>query len=266
MANQSRKRALVASIVALAGVFAWVTWPTADRLRLEDCSPNGLFARLSAAIHGDGFWRAQLAEIVGQRQRLEGWEGKQADTQATLDAAVRQSEEMMNALYRAHPELAPTDAQIAANRLRALADKIESDEANRILSEAMPRQIATLRHCEHHCPAKVALRLAQLILKRASASRPSGEWSEDDYDVLADGAVVGRIMKAHAAPEGSPWFWTLAYGQHEDRSPTHGLRGDPRDGDGRLRQELVAGVRAFGPLLGYSGNGPMWRPRPIRSE
>jgi hypothetical protein len=40
----------------------------------------------------------------------------------------------------------------------------------------------------------------QLILKRASASRPSGEWSEDDYDVLADGAVVGRIMKAAASP------------------------------------------------------------------
>jgi hypothetical protein len=61
-----------------------------------------------------------------------------------------------------------------------------------------------------------------LILKRASASRPSGEWSEDDYDVLADGVVVGRIMKAAASPVGSPWMWTLAFGQHEDRSPTHG--------------------------------------------
>jgi hypothetical protein len=29
----------------------------------------------------------------------------------------------------------------------------------------------------------------QLILKRASASRPSGEWNDDDYDVLADGGV-----------------------------------------------------------------------------
>jgi hypothetical protein len=33
-----------------------------------------------------------------------------------------------------------------------------------------------------------------LILKRASASRPSGEWNDDDYDVLADGVVVGRIF------------------------------------------------------------------------
>jgi hypothetical protein len=64
--------------------------------------------------------------------------------------------------------------------------------------------------------------VGSLILKRASASRPSGEWNDDDYDVLADGAVVGRIMKVHAAPEGSPWMWTLAFGHHEDRTPTHG--------------------------------------------
>jgi hypothetical protein len=62
----------------------------------------------------------------------------------------------------------------------------------------------------------------QLILKRASVSRPSGVWNEDDFDVLADGAVVGRIFKANAAPLGTPWMWTLAFGQHEDRSPTHG--------------------------------------------
>jgi hypothetical protein len=33
-----------------------------------------------------------------------------------------------------------------------------------------------------------------LILKRASASRPSGEWNDDDFDVLASGQVVGRIF------------------------------------------------------------------------
>ena len=42
-----------------------------------------------------------------------------------------------------------------------------------------------------------------------------------DYDVLADGIVVGRIMKAAAAPVGSPWLWTLGYGRHKDRTPTH---------------------------------------------
>src|SRR5262245_30948324 len=63
----------------------------------------------------------------------------------------------------------------------------------------------------------------QLILKRAAASGFSRKGNEDDYyDVLADGVVVGRIMKAIAAPVGSPWFWTLAFGYHRDRRPTHG--------------------------------------------
>ena len=61
-----------------------------------------------------------------------------------------------------------------------------------------------------------------LILKRASASRSSGEWSDDDYDVLADGVVVGRIFKVNASPVGTPWMWSLAFGHHEDRTPTHG--------------------------------------------
>jgi hypothetical protein len=50
----------------------------------------------------------------------------------------------------------------------------------------------------------------------------AGELSDDDYDVLADGAVVGRILKVHAAPVGTPWMWTLAFWHHEDRTPTHG--------------------------------------------
>ena len=61
-----------------------------------------------------------------------------------------------------------------------------------------------------------------LILKRASASRPSGEWSADDFDVAADGTVIGRIFKANAAPVGSPWMWTLIFPHHQGRSPTHG--------------------------------------------
>jgi hypothetical protein len=68
-----------------------------------------------------------------------------------------------------------------------------------------------------------------LVLKRASASRPSGECSDDDYDVLADGFVVGRIFKANAAPVGEPWMWTLAFGHHEDRTPTRGYAATRED-------------------------------------
>jgi hypothetical protein len=38
-----------------------------------------------------------------------------------------------------------------------------------------------------------ACSLSPLILP-LGGSGPSGEWSDDDYDVLADGAVVGRVM------------------------------------------------------------------------
>jgi hypothetical protein len=65
-----------------------------------------------------------------------------------------------------------------------------------------------------------------LILKRANASCPSGQWPDDDYDVLEDGVVVGRIFKATASPAGKPWRWTLAYGQRDDRTPTHGYGAD----------------------------------------
>jgi hypothetical protein len=64
--------------------------------------------------------------------------------------------------------------------------------------------------------------ISYLLLKRAALSRPSGQWSDDDFDVLAEGVVVGRIFKANASPVGTPWMWTLAYGHHEDRTPTHG--------------------------------------------
>jgi hypothetical protein len=83
-----------------------------------------------------------------------------------------------------------------------------------------------------------------LLLKRASASRPSGEWNEDDFDVIADGFVVGRIFKVNAAPVGQPWMWTLAFGYHEGRTPTHGYAATRGRHDG-IRKKLAAGVRPF---------------------
>jgi hypothetical protein len=50
-----------------------------------------------------------------------------------------------------------------------------------------------------------------LILKRASASRPSGQWSDDDYDVLEDGVVVGRISNEQAAPPDRSWGWASGH-------------------------------------------------------
>jgi hypothetical protein len=59
-----------------------------------------------------------------------------------------------------------------------------------------------------------------LLLRRAQTSR-AGAQGDDDV-IGTDGMVIGRIFKATTSPAGTPWMWTLAYGDHEDRTPTHG--------------------------------------------
>jgi hypothetical protein len=86
--------------------------------------------------------------------------------------------------------------------------------------------------------------MTQLILKRASASRPSGEWNDDDFDVLANGEVVGRIFKANAASVGSPWMWTLAFRLSPGSRAEPWVHGDARGRDGCICQELAAAMTA----------------------
>jgi hypothetical protein len=56
--------------------------------------------------------------------------------------------------------------------------------------------------------------MTQLILKRA----PIGSNSED-YDVLEDGVVIGRIF---LAPEDRPWIWASGHGADSLRRAAHG--------------------------------------------
>jgi hypothetical protein len=57
-------------------------------------------------------------------------------------------------------------------------------------------------------------------LLRGALSRPSGQWNDHDFDVVAKGEVVGRIFKAGVSVS-RPWMWTLIP-HHEDRTPMHG--------------------------------------------
>ena len=64
--------------------------------------------------------------------------------------------------------------------------------------------------------------MTDLLLRQAQASR-AGAQGDDDYDVIrTDGIVIGRIFRATTSPPETPWMRTLAYGDHEDRTPTHG--------------------------------------------
>src|SRR5262245_17257540 len=51
---------------------------------------------------------------------------------------------------------------------------------------------------------KIRMTTKSLALKRGSASRSSGQWLDDDYDVLENGVVVGRIFFLDAVgPQGA---------------------------------------------------------------
>jgi hypothetical protein len=68
------------------------------------------------------------------------------------------------------------------------------------------REAGGRRGLERKTMAMIEAGRELLILKRASASRRSSHWNEDDFDVLAGSQVVGRIFNANAAPVGSPWM------------------------------------------------------------
>jgi hypothetical protein len=57
---------------------------------------------------------------------------------------------------------------------------------------------------------------APLILTRAKLSRPSGQWQDEDYDVLANGKVIGRILEegSRLGPPGA----AVGLVDHRDRT------------------------------------------------
>jgi hypothetical protein len=60
--------------------------------------------------------------------------------------------------------------------------------------------------------------LGSLILKPPNTSRLSGQLSDDDYDVLDNGVIIGRIFKI--APAGRAWM--RASGHNDIRRAAHG--------------------------------------------
>jgi hypothetical protein len=64
--------------------------------------------------------------------------------------------------------------------------------------------------------------VTELTLKRAQGSISLGDYRGEDYDVLAEGVVVGRIFKSLLAPANAQWFWNFAHGHYGARRPTNG--------------------------------------------
>jgi hypothetical protein len=80
-----------------------------------------------------------------------------------------------------------------------------------------------------------------LILKRGKFSRSSGQWQDEDYDVIDDGKVIGRILESGSRfdPPGLQWTWSIMIAPATP-GVTNGHRRDARRGDG----EVSCGVRS----------------------
>jgi hypothetical protein len=46
--------------------------------------------------------------------------------------------------------------------------------------------------------------------------------SRTDFDAVTVSSGPFFYSRRERAPVGTPWMWTLLFGQHEDRTPTHG--------------------------------------------
>jgi hypothetical protein len=51
--------------------------------------------------------------------------------------------------------------------------------------------------------------MSALLLRRASLYRKGGSWSDDDFDVVEDARVIGRIYRVVGKSE--RWFWGIDY-------------------------------------------------------
>jgi hypothetical protein len=80
-----------------------------------------------------------------------------------------------------------------------------------------------------------------LILKRAALSRPSGEWRDDDYDVLESGVVV----RPHFQGVGCTCGQAVDVGERplggHGQASRAWLRADARGRAGSVCEELAAG-------------------------
>ena len=94
-----------------------------------------------------------------------------------------------------------------------------------------------------------------LILKRASASLLSAQWSEDDYDVVVDSVVVGRIFTSLVAPKDAPWLWSFAHAHALNRRPTNGTAAT-------LDAAMAAFAKSWGQESRRAPQGPLSDEKP----
>jgi hypothetical protein len=108
--------------------------------------------------------------------------------------------------------------------------------------------------------------MTQLVLKRGKFSRPSGQWKDEDYDVLADGKVVGRILEegSRFGPSQLRWGWSITAIVPANAGRDERHRRDARKGHGQVSRRMDEG--SSGRLIGALGGDARGRDGRVREE
>ena len=103
--------------------------------------------------------------------------------------------------------------------------------------------------------------MTSLILKRGKLSRSSGQWSDEDYDVTADGKVVGPHLRGRLGLDAARAAVVLV--RHRDSagdSQQHERpRRDPRRGEGEVSPRGRRPSRNIGPAEGFANSRKLSR-------
>jgi len=97
-----------------------------------------------------------------------------------------------------------------------------------------------------------------LILKR----HPVGQ-NPEDYSVLENGVVVGRIFKAQVAPQDRPWMWASGHSAATVKRAAHGY--EPTREAAMAAFAKRAGAEAKGSRSLARSSSPPWL-RSVASE
>jgi hypothetical protein len=52
--------------------------------------------------------------------------------------------------------------------------------------------------------------------------QPAPARGPNDYEVIADDWIIGRIVLSDSSPAERPWLWSLDHEFYRGREPTHG--------------------------------------------
>lgn len=142
-----RQARIVTAIGVVAAAGAFLTWPGESQIKLTTCEPSGPLSALSASIHGERFWQAQLPSLDRTAAAGAEWRRKEANIVRTREGSADAANAYLQDFYKNNSKLAPSDQQRYAQILRERADKIEFEAAAAKVAAALDADAEKARRC-----------------------------------------------------------------------------------------------------------------------